>query len=174
MTRDRFIGADIATPFGNIPFANVPSSHTDEFRFSARRSRLSFLALGDVDPATHLAGWDEFDFLGAAQTANSNESNSYKARRSGMKTSSSPAFATIRSKRETAALAHRARWRNGQRACYGVAANGNDLISLARAWRKILPKAEFIAPNAPFPCDYAPEAQQWFSMQDRASEKSPA
>jgi phospholipase/carboxylesterase len=54
---------------------------------------------------------------------------------------------------------------------HGVAANGNDLISLARAWRKILPNAEFIAPNAPFPCDYAPEARQWFSLADRAPEK---
>jgi hypothetical protein len=80
VTRDHFIGADMATPFGNIPFANVPSSHTAEFRFSARRSRLSFLTLGDVDPATHLAGWGEFDFLGAAQTANSNESNSFNPR----------------------------------------------------------------------------------------------
>ncbi|MGH6844708.1 MAG: hypothetical protein ACRECU_08300, partial [Methylocella sp.] len=35
VTRDHFIGADIATPFGNIPFANIPSSHTHEFRFSA-------------------------------------------------------------------------------------------------------------------------------------------
>ena len=54
---------------------------------------------------------------------------------------------------------------------HGVAANGNDLISLARAWRKILPNAEFIAPNAPFPSDYAPEARQWFSLANRAPEK---
>jgi phospholipase/carboxylesterase len=54
---------------------------------------------------------------------------------------------------------------------HGVAANGNDLISLARAWRKILPKAEFIAPDAPFPCDNAPAARKWFSLQDRAPEK---
>jgi hypothetical protein len=80
VTRYPFIGADLATPFGNIPFANVPSSHTNEFRFSARRSRLSFLALGDVNPATHLSGYGEFDFLGAAQTANSNESNSFNPR----------------------------------------------------------------------------------------------
>jgi phospholipase/carboxylesterase len=51
----------------------------------------------------------------------------------------------------------------------GVAANGNDLISLGSAWRKILPKAEFIAPNAP--CDYSPEARQWFSLADRAPAK---
>jgi hypothetical protein len=80
VTRSAFIGADIATPFGNIPFANVPSSHTAEFRFSARRSRLSFLTMGDVDPATHLSGWGEFDFLGDAQTGNSNESNSFNPR----------------------------------------------------------------------------------------------
>jgi hypothetical protein len=80
VTRDHFIGADMATPFGNIPFANVPSSHTDEFRFSARRSRLSFLTLGDVNPATHLSGFGEFDFLGDAQTGNSNESNSFNPR----------------------------------------------------------------------------------------------
>jgi hypothetical protein len=80
VTRDHFIGADMATPFGNIPFANVPSSHSDEFRFSARRSRLSFLTLGDVNPTTHLSGFGEFDFLGAAQTANSNESNSFNPR----------------------------------------------------------------------------------------------
>ena len=54
---------------------------------------------------------------------------------------------------------------------HGVGANGNDLISLARAWRTILPETEFIAPNAPFPCDYAPGARQWFSLADRAPEK---
>src|SRR3984893_4519592 len=54
---------------------------------------------------------------------------------------------------------------------HGVAANGNDLISLARAWRGILPEAEAVAQHAPFPCDYAPEARQWFSLQDRAPEK---
>jgi phospholipase/carboxylesterase len=54
---------------------------------------------------------------------------------------------------------------------HGVAANGNDVLYLARAWRKILPTAEFIAPNAPFPSDHAPEARQWFSVQDRAPEK---
>jgi hypothetical protein len=80
VTRDHFIGADMATPFGNIPFAFIPSSHSAEFRFSARRSRLSFLTLGDVNPKTHLSGFGEFDFLGAAQTANTNESNSFNPR----------------------------------------------------------------------------------------------
>jgi phospholipase/carboxylesterase len=54
---------------------------------------------------------------------------------------------------------------------HGVGANGNDLLYLAHAWRKLLPEAEFIAPNAPFPSDHAPEARQWFSLADRAPEK---
>jgi phospholipase/carboxylesterase len=54
---------------------------------------------------------------------------------------------------------------------HGVAANGNDLLFLARAWQKLLPEAEFLAPDAPFPCDYAPEGRQWFSLQDRSPEK---
>jgi phospholipase/carboxylesterase len=54
---------------------------------------------------------------------------------------------------------------------HGVAANGNDLLYLARAWQKLLPDSEFIAPHAPFPCDYAPVGRQWFSLQDRAPDK---
>ncbi|MGO9847060.1 MAG: alpha/beta hydrolase [Methylocella sp.] len=54
---------------------------------------------------------------------------------------------------------------------HGVAADGNDLLYLAQAWRKLLPKAEFLTPHAPFPCDYAPDGRQWFSLQDRAPEK---
>ncbi len=54
---------------------------------------------------------------------------------------------------------------------HGVGANGNDLLYLARAWRKLLPEAEFFAPHALFPCDNAPEARQWFSLADRAPEK---
>lgn len=78
--RSRFIGADIGTPYQNIPFANVRSGLGNEFRMTARQSRASLLVQGDVNPATHLAGYAELDFLGAAQTANSNESNSYNLR----------------------------------------------------------------------------------------------
>lgn len=88
--RDRNLGSDIATPFQNIPF-NGPASpgspsgaatagHADELRGTARQSRLSFLAQGDVNPATHLAMYGEFDFQSAARTANSNESNSFNPR----------------------------------------------------------------------------------------------
>lgn len=81
VTRNPFMGADIGSPpYTNIPYELVPSSHSTEFRFSARQSRASLLAQGDVDPAIHLAGYAELDFLGAAGTANSNESNSYNLR----------------------------------------------------------------------------------------------
>ena len=54
---------------------------------------------------------------------------------------------------------------------HGVAANGRDLLFLAHAWRDLLPDTEFIAPDAPFACDYAPAGRQWFSLQDRTPEK---
>ena len=104
--RSRWVGADVNTPFQSIPFSgcnvgpaatclanlNGAASHENEFRFSARQSRVSMLVEGDVGgpllvtkgppgPApVHIAGYIELDFLGAAQTANSNESNSYTPR----------------------------------------------------------------------------------------------
>src|ERR1700733_7773761 len=67
-----FVGTGSATGNG-IPFGNVPTGHVSETRFTARQSRLTLLVQGDVDSDTHLAMWKEFDFLGAAQTANSNQ-----------------------------------------------------------------------------------------------------
>lgn len=78
--REHHLGADVATPYGNITFPITRSYHQQELRFSARQSRISGLVEGNVDPATKLSGYGEFDFLGAAQTANSNESNSYNPR----------------------------------------------------------------------------------------------
>jgi hypothetical protein len=78
--RSRWIGADVNTPFQNIPYGFGATGHTNEFRFSARQSRLAMLVQGDVNPSTHISGYVETDFLGAAQTANSNESNSYNLR----------------------------------------------------------------------------------------------
>ncbi|WP_109124957.1 hypothetical protein [Dyella sp. C11] len=73
-------GADIASNYSAIPYKNVQTAHMNEFRMSARQSRLSALVQGDVDPNTHLAGYVEMDFLGGAQTANQNESNSFNPR----------------------------------------------------------------------------------------------
>src|SRR5689334_8161734 len=71
--RERSESADIGSSFSGIPFPNSANAHYSESRFTARQSRLSVLAQGNVNPDTHLAFYGEFDFLGAAQTANSHE-----------------------------------------------------------------------------------------------------
>jgi len=53
---------------------------------------------------------------------------------------------------------------------HGLGADGNDLIGLQQYWGRLVPEAEFISPNAPFPCDMAPYGYQWFSVQDRTRE----
>jgi hypothetical protein len=80
--------ADIGSSYSAIPFPGPGSTtnnavnigHGSEFRFTARQSRISGLVEGDPDANTHLAMYGEFDFLGAAASANSNESNSYTPR----------------------------------------------------------------------------------------------
>jgi phospholipase/carboxylesterase len=54
---------------------------------------------------------------------------------------------------------------------HGVGADGDDLIGLAPILSQALPDAEFLAPNAPEPCDMAPFGYQWFSLQDRSPER---
>lgn len=48
---------------------------------------------------------------------------------------------------------------------HGVGDCGEGLISLGEAWQAGMPDTEFVAPNAPFPCDMAPFGYQWFSLQ---------
>jgi hypothetical protein len=78
--RDKNMNSDVATPFQKLPLSNSAGYYQHETRFSARQTRLSLLVKGDVSPQTHLAGYYEMDFLGAAPTANSNESNSFNLR----------------------------------------------------------------------------------------------
>jgi hypothetical protein len=78
--RSRSTTADIGSNYTQIPWDSQPNAHYSETRFTARQSRLTIMATGDVDSDTHLTFWNEMDFLGAAQTANSNESNSYNLR----------------------------------------------------------------------------------------------
>jgi phospholipase/carboxylesterase len=51
---------------------------------------------------------------------------------------------------------------------HGVGADGNDLITLAHELGSYFPDAQFLSPNAPFPCDMAPMGYQWFSLLDRS------
>jgi phospholipase/carboxylesterase len=54
---------------------------------------------------------------------------------------------------------------------HGLGADGRDLIALAPVLARMLPRALFVSPDAPFPCDMAPYGRQWFSLQDRAPAK---
>ncbi len=53
---------------------------------------------------------------------------------------------------------------------HGYGSNGDDLISLAPFFAQALPDAEFLSPNAPFPCEIAPMGFQWFGFEDRTPE----
>jgi phospholipase/carboxylesterase len=47
---------------------------------------------------------------------------------------------------------------------HGYGADGADLIPLGEAWRRVLPDAAFVAPNAPEPCGEFPIGRQWFPL----------
>lgn len=78
--RSRNTVGDINSNWVGIPLNNLPQGHQSEFRMTARRSRIAALIEGFPDEATALRAYIEADFLGAASTANSNESNSYNPR----------------------------------------------------------------------------------------------
>jgi phospholipase/carboxylesterase len=47
---------------------------------------------------------------------------------------------------------------------HGYGSNGEDLIGLAPYWTKLLPQAQFVAPNAPERAPGAPMGYQWFAL----------
>jgi len=47
---------------------------------------------------------------------------------------------------------------------HGYGANGDDLIALGEVWRRQLPQAVFVAPNAPEEVPGMPGALQWFPL----------
>ena len=49
---------------------------------------------------------------------------------------------------------------------HGYGADGNDLIGLAPHLARVLPKAHFISPDAPYPCEMG-FGYQWFSIQNQ-------
>jgi len=78
--RSRNEETDVGSSYNGIPYGNASGHYLDEFRASARQSRLSILIAGPNDSGRHAEAYYEMDFLGAAQTANSKESNSYNLR----------------------------------------------------------------------------------------------
>jgi hypothetical protein len=79
LVRTRNQNADIANNYAGIPLNGTSNSRLNEFRGSARDSRLSLLIEGNAG-RTHLSGYFETDFLGAAPTANYVEANSFTPR----------------------------------------------------------------------------------------------
>lgn len=49
---------------------------------------------------------------------------------------------------------------------HGLGDSAEGIMGLGEALRNALPNTEFLAPNAPYPCDFSPFGYQWFSMQD--------
>jgi phospholipase/carboxylesterase len=52
---------------------------------------------------------------------------------------------------------------------HGYGADGNDLIALAPHLGQIVPCAQFVSPNAPFPCEMG-FGRQWYGASDRSTE----
>jgi hypothetical protein len=71
---------DIGTNFTQIPYPFSPLHGEHEFHGSARQSRLSLLAEGNIDPVQKLAAYWESDFLGVATNSNYTETNSWAMR----------------------------------------------------------------------------------------------
>lgn len=78
--RTRNLVSDLASDWEGIPFKNSVLAHEQEFRGTARNTRVSLLVSGDVSQETHLGAYLESDFLAAGVTSNSRESNSYVPR----------------------------------------------------------------------------------------------
>jgi hypothetical protein len=77
--RQRALNADIYTNFNATPFPGSGEAHTSEWVPSARQSRPSLLASGQV-PFGTVRGYFEGDFLSAGSTSNNLQSNSYTLR----------------------------------------------------------------------------------------------
>jgi hypothetical protein len=78
--RTRYQVNDIGTNFTQIPYPFSPLHGEHEFHGSARQSRLSLLAEGNIDPVQKLAAYWESDFLGVATNSNYTETNSWAMR----------------------------------------------------------------------------------------------
>jgi hypothetical protein len=73
--------ADVGSvPFSQIPYPDSEQYNLTEYRESARQSRFSMLTEGAPWNGARAELYLETDFLGAAPTANSRESNSYNLR----------------------------------------------------------------------------------------------
>ena len=72
--------SNAAAAYSGIPYPNSLAAQTPELRETARQSRISLLATGNLDDKTTASAYFVADFLGDAQTGNTNQSNSYTPR----------------------------------------------------------------------------------------------
>ena len=56
--------------------------------------------------------------------------------------------------------------------CHGYGGDGQDISSLAVNWRRFLPDAVFLCPNAPEVCAVNPHGYQWFDMTEESDERA--
>ena len=49
---------------------------------------------------------------------------------------------------------------------HGYGADGEDLLSLGKAWASLLPNTLFVAPQGPTVCEVNPSGNQWFGLRD--------
>ena len=54
--------------------------------------------------------------------------------------------------------------------CHGYGGDGKDISSLAINWRRFLPDAIFLCPNAPEICTVNPRGYQWFDLTSEEEE----
>ena len=78
--RSRNEVAEMGSNFGAIPYPFSPLYNESEFHGSARQSRISLKAEGNIDQYQKLWGYYEMDFLGVGNTSNYNQSNSWAPR----------------------------------------------------------------------------------------------
>ena len=48
--------------------------------------------------------------------------------------------------------------------CHGYGGDGKDISVLANNWKRFLPEATFLCPNAPEVCTVNPQGYQWFDL----------
>ena len=78
--RTRNLSSDVGSIYNSIPFRGNKNYNIGENRFSARTSRLSLLAEGNVNPAITIKGYGEIDFESAGSTSNPVATNSFTPR----------------------------------------------------------------------------------------------
>ena len=55
---------------------------------------------------------------------------------------------------------------------HGYGSNGDDLLSLGKAWASVLPNTLFVAPHGPSPSELNPFGKQWFGLGDWSLNKT--